>query len=328
MIRFLLSLLFRFVGKSRIFLYSIGFLKTYSVPQKVISIGNITVGGAGKTPMALLLNERLASRGLKTAIIEKGYKSGLKHKEIILAQKGKETLDDVKIGDEPLMIWNNLSNGTRLAIAKDKTNAAIAISTRWPDTDTIILDDGFQHLKLRRDVNLVLIDASLGMKDKLMPLGRLREPYNSLKRADIVLLTKSDAVDSVEREQLVKKINGINKKVKIFFSTIKFITSIPISGKNVFPVSAIYNPSHFHRNIREAGAIFTRYISLSDHYRFNSKLLSDILQEASQNGAESLIVTSKDLVKIRPYLDDTSKIVEAWYEHKIEDEEGFIKCFL
>lgn len=328
MIRVILSLIFGLVGKARVFLYSIGIFKTYSVSSKVISIGNITVGGAGKTPMAIFLNEALSNKGFKTAIIEKGYKNELKNKEIILAEKGKEELDNVEIGDEPMMIWNSVSNGTRLVVGKDKTSAAIAIATKWPDTKLIILDDGFQHIKLKRDIDLVLIDASLGMKDKLMPLGRLREPYSSLRRADIVLFTKSDSIDAVDREKLLKKVKDIKSDIKVFFSTIKFMTSIPINDKKVFPVSAIYNPRHFHNKIKEAGAVFIKHMAFSDHRKFDRALLKNVLKEFSKSGAEYLIVTSKDWVKIHPYMNDNNKVVEAWYEHKIENEEDFIKCFI
>lgn len=328
MIRVILSLIFWFIGKARVFLYSIGVFKTYSVPSKVISIGNISVGGSGKTPMAIFLNEALANRGFKTAIIEKGYKNELKNKEIILAEKGKDSLDTVKIGDEPMMVWNNISNGTRLAVSKDKTSAAIAVTTKWPDTKLIILDDGFQHIKLKRDIDLVLIDASLGMKDKLMPLGRLREPYSSLRRADIVLFTKSDSIDAVDREKLLKKVKDIKSDIKVFFSTIRFITSIPINDKKVFPVSAIYNPKHFHDKIKEAGGVFVKNMTFSDHRKFNDALVNNVFKEFSKSGAEYLILTSKDWVKIQPYISDKSKVIEAWYEHKVENEEDFIKCFI
>ena len=221
MIRTFLSLLFRIVITVREYLYSIGVLRSYKVDAKVISVGNIAVGGAGKTPLVLLLNERLRNRGYKTAILEKGYKSGLRHNEIVLAEKGRDSLREDIIGDEPAMIWEQIPMGTRLAVCNDKTKAAISVKKMWPDTNAIIIDDGFQHLKLKRDVDIVLIDASLGIKDKLVPLGKLREPYSSLKRANIVLFTKSDGMTEEEKDVLKDKVLAINPELKVFFSVVK-----------------------------------------------------------------------------------------------------------
>ena len=326
MTRTFLSLLFRVVIKVREYLYSVGVLKSYKIDAKIISVGNISVGGAGKTPLVLLLNERLRNRGYITAILEKGYKSGLRCNEIVSAEKGRDTLREDIIGDEPAMIWDQVPMGTRLAVCNDKTKAAISVKKMWPDTNAIIIDDGFQHLKLKRDVDIVLIDASMGIKDKLIPLGRLREPYSSLRRANIVLFTKSDGMMEDEKELLKDKVLAINPDLKVFFSVVKFITSMPIKDKRVFPVSAIYNPTHFHRKIKESGGEFEKHMSFSDHYKFNQSVFNEVVQAASRVGAEYIIVTSKDWGKIKPFIGEHHNIIEAWYEHQINNEGEFLKC--
>ena len=326
MIRVILSFIFKTATRIRAYLYSIDFFRSYKINSRVISIGNISIGGAGKTPLTLLINQRLRAKGLNTAIIEKGYKSGLSRNQIILAQKGHDDLDETIIGDEPLMVWRQMQTGSRLAVAYDKTMAALEIKKKWEDTDVIIVDDGFQHLKLKRDLDIVLIDASLGMKDKVLPSGRLREPYCSLKRANIVLFTKSDGMTSDEKNDLRNSVLCINPMLKVFFSTVNFMTSSSITGKKVFPVSAIYNPAHFHRKIKESGAVFERYMAFSDHHGFNKKIVDMVLKEAKSNEAEFIVVTSKDWVKIKPFVDNDKIFIETWYDHNIENEEEFINC--
>ncbi|MCX6113468.1 MAG: tetraacyldisaccharide 4'-kinase [Proteobacteria bacterium] len=326
MMRIILSSIFKIATRIRAYLYSTGLIRSYKINAKIISIGNVSIGGAGKTPLTLLLNERLRHRGFNTAIIEKGYKSGLSRNKIILVQKGHDIPDGNIIGDEPLMVWKQLPTRTRLAIAHNKTQAAFEIKKKWPDTDIIIVDDGFQHLRLKRDLDIVLIDASLGMKDKVIPSGRLREPYSSLKRANVVLFTKSDGITNDDRNNLKNSVLCINPILKVFFSTINFVTSSPITGKKVFPVSAIYNPIHLHKKIKEGGAIFERYMAFSDHYSFNRKVLNIILREADRSDAEYIVVTSKDWVKMKPFVDNEKRFIETWYDHKIENEEEFINC--
>jgi tetraacyldisaccharide 4'-kinase len=350
MLRRILSLLWTLVLRLRAYLYSRDILKSHKSAIKIISIGNISLGGAGKTPFAIWLSKRLIEKGLKVAVLERGYKSGLPKKESRLLQKDEinmtknqaNTLSLSLIGDEARMVWDVLPSGARLCVCSDKTKGAIEIEKKWPDTDLIVLDDGFQHLRLKRDINIVLMDASEAFSDRIFPMGRLRESYTSLKRADILIFTKSDALkmedtseSKKERQVLAEKAKAFNPNIKIFFATGVFKTNLDLKGKRVFPVSSIYDPKYFHFKLKETGAVFERYMAFRDHYAYDKKTVKMILNSAKSFGAEYLAVTSKDWVKIKPIIENMleqnknnikDQFVECSYDHNIEDEKEFLSC--
>lgn len=334
MIRYLLSLLWGILVRARLYLYSTSILKSYKSKIRVISLGNLSLGGAGKTPLAIFLIKELSKKGLKTVLVQKGYKGKLASGSCVFLEKNEtKSLSLGDCGDEVQMVFRSMPKDGRLCVSSDKTRAVKEIEKKWPDTDIIIIDDGFQHLKLKRDVNVLLMTSNKAFQDKLLPLGRLREGYSrGMARADIIVFTKSDFLTKDEREKLSLKAKSYNPCAKIFFSTTDFVSSEDLSSRKVFPVSSIYDPEFFHIKLRQAGAIFERYMAFRDHYRFDTKTLGMIVESAKQNATKDIVLTSKDWVKIEPLkdsLEKTSRInfIESYYEHKIEDKERFIACF-
>jgi len=307
-------------------MYELGILKSYEFGVKIISVGNTSMGGSGKTPLVLWLAKALIGKGLKVGIVEKGYRSKLSKKDIVLGEKGKDKINESLIGDEAAMIWNKVTDGVRLCVSHDKTAGTASLEQRWRDLDAVIVDDAFQHLKLKRDVDVVLIDSMSGFKDRMFPYGRLRESYSSLKRANVLLFTKADALSKTDREYLLEKALKINSKLKVFFSITELYTSVDVKGKKVLPVSAIYNPMHFNDKLRAAGAVFEKYAAYADHYSFGKKDVDHIIKVKESAGAEYIVVTSKDIPKLKEFFKGRNDIIEAWYEHKIDDQEGFLRC--
>jgi len=319
--------LFILISKIRLFFYKKGIFKSSTVPARVISVGNISMGGSGKTPMVVHLANHAISKGFQTAVIEKGYKSGLKSGEVVLSQKGTDSDPDVKlVGDEAKMVWDSIPTGARLCVSKNKTQGAILCMEKWKDTKIIIVDDGFQHLTLNRDVDVVLIDATTGFNDKVFPHGALREPYSSLVRASVVVFTKSDGIPQKELDELSNKAKSFNSNIKVFFAKTKFYCSTPVEGKKVLPVSAVYNGAHFRNKLKGANAVFEKYMEYADHRDFTHKDLSEILSFKDKVGAEMIAVTKKDWSKLESLMPKNEAVALCWYEHIIDDHEGFLKC--
>lgn len=327
MLRRLFSWLFILISRTRLFLYQKGLFKSSKVPARVISIGNISMGGSGKTPMVVSLVNEAVKRNLKTVVIEKGYKSGLKSDQIICSQKGTDNDPDVNpVGDEAKMVWDSIPAGARLCVSKNKTRGAILCMQKWQDTKIIIVDDGFQHLTLNRDVDVVLIDATSGFNDHVFPHGNLREQYSALKRATIVVFTKSDDVPKKELDELSTKAKAYNSDIKVFFAKTKFYCSSPVAGKKVLPVSAVYNGAHFRNKLKGADAVFEKYMEYADHREFTHKDLSNILSFKDKVGAEIIAVTKKDWAKLEKLMPKNEVVALCWYEHIIDDHEEFLKC--
>lgn len=327
MLRRLLSWIFMLASRTRLYLYEKGLLDSIKVDARVVSIGNINMGGSGKTPLVLKLADATAKRGLKTVLIERGYKGKLCCGQVICAEKGLDATPDVKvIGDEAKMVWDSLSKGVRLCVSKSKAMGAVASKKKWQDTKIILVDDGFQHLKLKRDVDVVLIDAVSGFGEKVFPHGTLREPYSALKRADVVLFTKADDLSTDDLKELAEKAKKYNSGIKIFFARTKFYSSIDLNGKKVLPVSAVFNGAHFRKKLKSAGAIFDKYMGYSDHRAFGPNDVRDICDFKNKVAAEYIALTKKDWAKLEKLMPDHNDVVLCWYEHIIDNEEEFVRC--
>jgi len=326
MLRRILAFVFKYIIKIRIFLYDKGIFKKVRIPVKVISVGNISVGGAGKTPLSIWITQELSERGLKTALLEKGYKSPLKRDEIlILDPEIKRPRTDI-IGDEASMALRNLRTGSLLCVSKSKSNGALELSKQISDLKYIVVDDGFQHLRLERQLDIVLMSKSMAFKDKMIPTGRLREPYDSLKRANVLLFTKTDGIDDEGKKGLVKKALEFNPSLKIFFATTKLLSTASFNNKKILPVSSVADYKFLHSKLKEAGGLFSEYIAYPDHYTYNSHNIDHIVSTFKKGEMDFVVYTSKDAVKIKDMLDNRGiPSIEVWYEHLIENEEEFLK---
>ncbi len=282
-----------------------------SVDVPVISVGNITAGGTGKTPCILLLAEALRKQGKKPAVISRGYRSGLE-KEGGIVSEGKEILvSQAMAGDEPYMMALKLP-GVPILVGKDRiTSAQKAMDL---GADILLMDDGFQYWQLKRDMDILLIDCTnpFGYEHAL-PRGLLREPLTALKRAGLFILTKSDQVHAVDVMEIKEKLQHLAPGVPILISCHqpskvvrydKWKQSIhegslqDAAMKKVLLVSGIGNPGAFAETAKEAGLRTVGQMAFDDHHHYTEEDVRNAISEAKAKGAEWIVMTEKDAVKM------------------------------
>lgn len=307
------------VIKLRNRLYEKGYKKRYWPGCHVISVGNITVGGTGKTPVVAMLSRALSKGGRKVAIVSRGYKSHspslrfrLKHKEFSNKTKvvcdGKELLLSPKIaGDEPYMLAQELKN-VIVVTDPDRVRGA-RYAMREFGVDTIILDDGMQHMRLRRQNDIVLIDANCPFGyGRILPAGLLREPLEGLKRADHIFITKAENLTEEKYQELVDEIRLYNQEADILtcqYEPEKLISvhtekESPVSLLKDLPimvVTGIAQPDGFVKILEKQGANVVCKRFFPDHHRFRRYEIEEIYETAKNFGAQAVLVTEKDAVR-------------------------------
>ncbi len=301
-----LSLFYHIALFIRSFFYKINFLKTRSLPCKVISIGNITAGGSGKTPTVEYLSRLLQSKGKKVGIISRGYRRNSKKTLIVTDGKTKPKTWE-NFGDEPYLLSQKLDN-VPIIVGKSRYEAGIKMIETF-NPEIIIMDDGFQHISLSRDLDIVLVNSK-DTKDthRLIPVGMLREPVSNLSRADLVILTKKNIhkpsdylINIVEN----LKCPTINNKIELDDRLINikgesYALDI-INLKNVYIFSALGDHEGFEKIIKNTGAIIIGHDKYPDHYVYTLSDLKNIEENANKNGTNFIITTEKDILKIKEY---------------------------
>ena len=265
--------------------YEIGILRQQRLPGVVISVGNLTTGGTGKTPMVLWLAERLLAEGKKTGILTRGYHG--------------ENSPIGSTADEVQLLQRRLGDRVAFGIGADRFARGSELARRG--VDWFILDDGFQHQQLARDVDIVLIDATNPFGGgHLLPAGRLREPKAALSRADIVVITRSAHAPAVEAA--IRR----ESRAPIFYASVRLDSVMPWSPKDappeiadmqrkkLFAFCGIGNPSAFVANLREWGFQIVAERFFPDHHRYTPEDVKVIESEACTTGADALICTEKD----------------------------------
>jgi tetraacyldisaccharide 4'-kinase len=328
------------------FLYYLGFSakQRYSLahqrrlPCRVISIGNITVGGTGKTPATIAVAEEAQKRGLKPVILTRGYKG--RAKGPCFVTKGEEPLLSVRdAGDEPVLMAERL-NGVPIIKGSSRFEAGmfglrkLQIKEAELKSHLIILDDGFQHLGLYRDKDIVLIDYTNPFGDNLLlPLGRLREPVKSLNRANIIIVTRAGEnirIDDGANNEVLKVIRHYSPQSALFFAGHTPVSCVLrsgegkpagwLAGKKVFGFCAIASPDAFRRTLSELGASVCGFRAFDDHYQYIRQDISALIEAAEQSGAQWIVTTEKDIIKARSLdLPDNVAVVRIIFEA----EEGF-----
>ena len=309
-----ISLVFSAVVSLRYFLYGIGLLRRYPLGIQVISIGNVTAGGTGKTPVTEIFARTLAAEGRKVAILSRGYR----RKEAPLWQRlftqvvepplvvsdGKHVLlDSEKGGDEPYMLASNLP-GVAVVVDRNRVKAGRYAIKRL-GCDTIILDDGFQYQKLKHSIEVVLVDSTNPFGNgHMLPRGILREPARHLKRADIIFLTKCRGDVTAVREEIRKynttaeivECNHTPKVLKDVWSREEYPLSW-LNGKTTCTLSGIASPKGFENSLRHLGAKVVWCERYADHHRYDSSEILYALNRTADMGADALVTTEKDAVR-------------------------------
>ncbi len=284
----------------RNFLYSLGLLKVHNAKATVISIGNITTGGTGKTPLVVWLCKRIISNS-QCAILTRGYKLRAQEHKNTRAQEIGTFTDEPAIFTESCPEVKVIVNPDRVAGAEE---AAIKFGTK-----VLIMDDGFQHRRLARDLDIVTIDATKPFGyGRMLPAGLLREPVSSLKRAGAVVITRCDQVAENRLSELEEKLRQINSDLLIARSIhapayVKLIdnkeTSLEdLKGKKVYAFCGIGNPDSFLNTAKKTGAEIVGSKIFNDHHHYTKACITDISEQAERMKADLILTTQKDQSKI------------------------------
>jgi tetraacyldisaccharide 4'-kinase len=302
-----LSLIYRIAVWLRNKLYDKGLLRSYRFGIPVISIGNITVGGTGKTPHTEYLIDVL-SNDFSVAVLSRGYKRQSKGFQYV------EINDPAsKTGDEPLQIKRKYPDIT-IAVDVDRAQGIRRLQTDYPALDMVLLDDAFQHRRVKPSLNIVLLDYNRPVwNDSTLPGGRLRDCPSSLHRADIIVITKRPAgMSQEERDKYADKLKKYGKQ--IYFSRYESAKAYPLSasGKSasfdsssLLAVSGIANPAVFFGQLemQYPDAVIER-TSFPDHHAFSEKDIRNILRKA---GSRAIVTTEKDSVRLISYFCKTGE---------------------
>jgi tetraacyldisaccharide 4'-kinase len=299
------SFLYRLISAARTWLYQRGFCKQWKLKARVISVGNVTVGGTGKTPLVIYLAEKLKEKNRKVAILTRGYRR--KKKQMVkLTKQTRERINWVDVGDEPYLLAGRLVDVPILVSKRRATSGRHAV--RELGSETLILDDGFQHLKLSRDLDIVVIDSTNPFGNgRLLPAGILREPLTSLRRADLFVVTKIDQASSTD--ELIGILKGHNPQAPIVESIYRvrsvedLVSGHPVEpkdirGKSAFAFSGIGNPTSFETSLKQLGIRVLKHRKFRDHHAYGTKDIADIKRQAEESGADFIVTTEKDSVRI------------------------------
>ena len=316
-----ISCIFRFVVAVRYWFYDIGVLRRFPLGVQVISIGNVTAGGTGKTPVTEKFARELSAAGRKVAILSRGYRrkeapwwrrtfTQVIDPPLVVSDGRHVLLDAATGGDEPYMLASNLP-GVCVLVDRNRVKAG-----RWAirrlGCDTLILDDGFQYQRLKHSLEVVLVDKTNPFGNgHMLPRGVLREPASHISRADVIFLTKSDG----DTEEVVGNIRKYNDRAEIIECRhapriLKDVWSreeLPLDwlkGKTLATLSGIAVPQGFEDSLRKLGARVVWCERYADHHRYDSSEIIYALNRTADLGAEALITTEKDAVRF-PRLETT-----------------------
>lgn len=319
----------------RNFLFDIGLFNSTSVNVKIISIGNIVVGGSGKTPFAIYISKLLKRLGWKPSVLSRGY--GRKSKGFILVSKDGQNLVDVdKCGDE--MYHTVIECQIPGAVSERRTEGAKKLITEV-DTNVIVLDDAFQHRWIKRDLDLILIDQKF-LTDKsilsqsLLPAGLMREPFKSLNRADAIILNKK--FSNGDHSSIEKELRKYNKPVFIaYYKAISFVdmtrkteySTEDFNGQDSLVVSGVANPDSFLTILNKTGVNTQNRLIFKDHKNYTIKNVQKIRKTFYTTNAHSVVTTEKDAVKLLKFAREFDDIDIFYLKIAlvIENEEKFIE---
>ncbi len=306
---YLFSIIYGGIIRLRNRMYDLAVFKTRKLRCRVISIGNITVGGTGKTPMAIILANLLKERGYKPAVLSRGYGRKNKKRITLVSDESHILAEFHEAGDEPLLIAKTVKGVPVITGSKRYLTGRYAVDNLG--IDVLILDDAFQHRSLFRNIDIVLLDSKRPFGNRfLLPRGPLREPKKALGRADIIVLTGENR-DSALFTQKTTMGALINKKgaVPIFrgYHKPKELVkgeendSYPLeylSGKKVCAFAGIAKPESFEDTIVSLGGEVVSFITFPDHHRYTMGDIEEIKKASSNCSSEIIVTTEKDGIKL------------------------------
>jgi tetraacyldisaccharide 4'-kinase len=312
------SLLYHAAVQTRLFLYEVGILPRFHLGCQIISVGNVTVGGTGKTPVVEIFARELHAAGRKVAILSRGYRK--KEKPLlqrlflgyqfspprVVSDGNRLLLDSAMSGDEPFMLARNLP-GVVVLVDKDRVKSA-RYAIKHFGCDMLILDDGFQYQSMKHRHEVVLVDHTNPFGNgHLLPRGILRESAKNILRANFIFITKSDGAS----ESLRRQLRQFNPKAEItecrhrpcFFKNVETEARLDLTelvGRQAVVLSGIAAPAGFETSIRGMGARVLACQRFVDHHRYRRQEIIDVIDHAVEIGAELILTTEKDAVRLPP----------------------------
>ena len=277
-----LSLLYGAIVWFRVWLYARGLLKQKRLKAPVVSVGNLTVGGTGKTPMVIWIAERLISEGKRVAILSRGYGGS------------NRTSDEIEL------MKLRLQGRAAFGVGKDRFTEGQRIESQQP-VDVFLLDDGFQHLRLARDLDILLMDASRRLAgESLLPAGRLREPLSAMSRANILVFTRTEnmpgTVEAIQKLNQYPVFAAATQLVgfRRLGGEITLLSASEIGAGPFFAFCGLGNHDAFFRDLRDWGLTVCGQLSFPDHHRYTEEDISQIQLGAKRAGTNAFVTTEKD----------------------------------
>jgi len=332
------SVIYDLITGFRNHLYNINYKRSFEFEANVICVGNLAVGGTGKSPMIIYLIKHLLAKNKKIATLSRGY--GRKTKGFLIAGQpdtgqpdtGQPDMSQL-IGDEPAMFYRQFKEKIVVSVCEDRAFAIPQILYEQPDNDVILMDDGFQHRAVNPSLSIILTTWDNPFyRDLVLPAGRLRESRKNLKRADIVVHTKCpNSLSEEDKATVKKKIWLYNPDIPVFFTGLKYGKPYPLiensnelKNDKIIAFSGIANDGNFQNQLRNEYDLID-YYSFSDHHSYKKSDILPILDSAKKHDA-FIITTEKDAVKIEQ-LDDLDKDLFYVLPVKVDfldDEEQFL----
>jgi len=329
-----LELLYRAFLRLRLAAYGRGWLPRRRLPAKVISVGNLTVGGTGKTPMVITLAAGLERRGRRVAVLTRGYGRRERLPLVINGRGEVEKYRPELMGDEPIVLARRLPEVT-IGIGADRYALGRQISEmeapRPPDV--FLLDDGFQHLRLARDLDIVLLDSTRPFGNgAVLPAGPLREPRRALARADLIVLTR--VAENGGEAKLLEEIRGLNPRAPVFRARTKLAGVFDAAthrAANLYALKqqpalafcAVGNPEAFAADLARWEFSVAGAVAFPDHHRYQISDFKSIIAQADRLGARVLLTTEKDMVNLTVVPPSLPPTFYCRIELVLDDEAGF-----
>lgn len=289
--------------------YRLGLARRLRLPALVISIGNITVGGTGKTTAAIAVARWLSDRGKRVAVLSRGYRGSAERQALVVSEGVGPLVSPGVAGDEPYLISRALP-GVSVLVGKDRRQTG-RLAVERLGAEVLVLDDGLQYQRLAKDVEIALVDALAPFGyDSLIPRGLLREPAANLARADAIWITHSDLVRENDLRALRKRVQGYAPNARVRETRHAPVrlrrpadgTELPAEaakGRRVVALSGIGNPVAFQRTLEQIGAVLVDHLRFPDHHPYHATELRGLLAGQPAN-VEMIVTTSKDVVRIPP----------------------------
>jgi tetraacyldisaccharide 4'-kinase len=315
----------------RVAAYETDYLKSKKLDAAVISIGNISLGGTGKTPFTAFIARYLKEEDHRVAVLTRGYGRESTGRRVLNVEGSPDfsSASFIEFGDEPLMLAESLP-GIPIIVDERRYEAG-----RWAEsalgTEVFVLDDAYQHLALHRDLNILLLDATDPFGGfEMAPFGRLREPLYGLKRADAIIITRADKpFDQGQTGAIIKYFCNQGVPVMHFSSSITRLRHLETGqvydvshfrGWNVAVMCAIGNPQAFVDDVLRAGINIVNESLFRDHHAFGQKDVDDVSAAARSAGADAIVTTEKDAVRLRGLAHGEIPLYAAVLELQSDDE--------